>query len=106
MAGRSISLCFPEYRILSSAIVGGVVSIAAGIALGIKRSGEKARVYCFMGEMTAETGIAHESVKYCRNHQLPVTWIIEDNGKSVCTNTKRRGHWHPIGGSWNVARPM
>ena len=88
MAGRSISLCFPKYRILSSAIVGGVVSIAAGIALGIKRSGEKARVYCFLGEMTAETGIAHESVKYCRNHQLPVTWVIEDNGKSVCTNTK------------------
>ena len=97
MAGRSISLCFPEYRILSSAIVGGVVSIAAGIALGIKRSGDKARVYCFMGEMTAETGIAHESVKYCRNHQLPVTWIIEDNGKSVCTNTKAAwalaSHW-------------
>ena len=97
MAGRSISLCFPEYRILSSAIVGGIVPIAAGIALGIKRSGEHARVYCFMGEMTAETGIAHESVKYCRNHQLPVTWVIEDNGKSVCTETKKawalKSHW-------------
>lgn len=88
MAGRSISLCFPAYRILSSAIVGGVVPIAAGIALGIKRSGLDERVYCFLGEMSAETGITHESVKYCRNHGLPVTWIIEDNGKSVCTNTK------------------
>jgi len=97
MAGRSISLCFPEHRIFSSAIVGGVVPIAAGIAMGIKRSGEDARVFCFMGEMTAETGIAHESVKYCRNHQLPVTWVIEDNGKSVCTDTKEawamQKHW-------------
>jgi pyruvate dehydrogenase E1 component alpha subunit len=97
MAGRSISLCFPEYRIFSSAIVGGVVPIAAGIAMGIKRSGEDARVFCFMGEMTAETGIAHESVKYCRNHRLPVTWVIEDNGKSVCTDTKNtwaiEQHW-------------
>lgn len=97
MAGRSISLCFPEHRIVSSAIVGGIVPIAAGIALGIKRSGEDARVYCFMGEMTAETGIAYESVKYCRNHQLPVTWVIEDNGKSVCTDTKAAwgigSHW-------------
>lgn len=97
MAGRSISLCFPEYRIFSSAIVGGVVPIAAGIALGIKRSGGDANVYCFMGEMTAETGIAHESIKYCRNHQLPVTWVIEDNGKSVCTDTKAAwglaSHW-------------
>lgn len=97
MAGHSISLCFPEYRIFSSAIVGGVVPIAAGIAMGIKRSGEDARVFCFMGEMTAESGIAHESVKYCRNHQLPVTWVIEDNGKSVCTDTKKtwaiESHW-------------
>jgi pyruvate dehydrogenase E1 component alpha subunit len=97
MAGRSISLCFPEHRIFSSAIVGGVVPIAVGIALGIQRSGEDARVYCFMGEMTAETGIAHESVKYCRNLKLPVTWVIEDNGKSVCTDTRKtwalESHW-------------
>jgi len=97
MEGRSISLCFPKQRVFSSAIVGGVVPIAAGVALGIKRTGEDARVYCFMGEMTAETGIAHESVKYCRNHGLPVTWVIEDNGKSVCTDTKSawglESHW-------------
>ena len=103
MAGRSISLCFPEHRIFSSAIVGGVVPVAVGIALGIKRSSEDARVYCFMGEMTAETGIAHESVKYCRNHGLPVTWIIEDNGKSVCTDTKAAwglsSHWWEVEGT-------
>jgi len=97
LAGRSIALCFPEHRIVSSAIVGGVVPIAVGIALGIKRSGGDERVYCFMGEMTAETGIAHESVKYCRNHGLPVTWVIEDNGKSVCTDTRSawgmESHW-------------
>ena len=97
MAGRSISLCFPEHRIFSSAIVGGVVPIAVGIALAIQRSGSDERVYCFMGEMTAETGIAHESVKYSRNHKLPVTWVIEDNTKSVCTDTKKTwaldSHW-------------
>ncbi|MCS7008831.1 MAG: thiamine pyrophosphate-dependent enzyme [Chthoniobacterales bacterium] len=88
LAGRSISLCFPEYRILSSAIVGGVLPIAVGIAMGIQRSKEDAKVFCFMGDMTAETGIAHECIKYSRNHGLPITWIIEDNGKSVCTDTK------------------
>lgn len=103
MAGRSISLCFPEYRILSSAIVGGVVPIAAGIALGIKRSGEDSRVYCFMGEMTAETGIAHESVKYTRNHALPVTWVVEDNGKSVCTETRQA--WNTSSHWWEKEAP-
>jgi pyruvate dehydrogenase E1 component alpha subunit len=88
MAGRSISLCFPEYRILSSAIVTGVLPIAVGIALSIKRGGGSNRVFCFMGEMTSETGVAHECIKYCENHGLPVHWIVEDNGKSVCTNTR------------------
>jgi len=88
LAGRSISLCFPEYRVISSAIVGGIVPIAVGLALGIKRRGETARVHCFMGDMTSETGIAYESVKYATNHQLPIRFILEDNAKSVCTDTR------------------
>lgn len=88
IAGRSISLCFPEYRIYSSAIVGGVLPIAVGAAMSIKRRGEDSKVYCFMGEMTAETGIAHESIKYSRNHHLPIHFIVEDNEKSVCTDTR------------------
>lgn len=88
VAGRSISLCFPEYRIYSSAIVGGVLPIAVGAAMSIQRRGEDSRFYCFMGEMTAETGIAHESIKYSRNHGLPIHFIVEDNEKSVCTDTR------------------
>jgi TPP-dependent pyruvate/acetoin dehydrogenase alpha subunit len=88
VAGRSISLCFPEQRIYSSAIVGGVLPIAVGAAMAIQRTGEDARVHCFLGEMTAETGIAHESIKYSRNHKLPIRFIVEDNAKSVCTDTR------------------
>ena len=88
LAGRSISLCFPEYRVVSSAIVGGVLPISVGIALGLKRRGETARVHCFMGDMTSETGIAHECIKYSLNHALPIRFIVEDNGKSVCTDTR------------------
>ena len=88
VAGRSISLCFPEYRIFSSAIVGGVLPIAVGAAMAIQRRGEDAKVYCFMGEMTAETGVAHEAMKYSQNHGLPIHFVVEDNGKSVCTDTR------------------
>lgn len=88
VAGRSISLCFPEHRIYSSAIVGGVLPIAVGTAMSIQRRGEDSRVYCFMGEMTAESGIAYESIKYSRNHRLPIHFVVEDNGKSVCTDTR------------------
>jgi len=88
LVGRSISLCFPEHRIYSSAIVGGVLPIAVGVAMSIARCGEDARAFCFLGDMTAETGIAHEAIKYSRNHRLPIHFIVEDNEKSVCTDTR------------------
>lgn len=99
LAGRSISLCYKEHRILSSAIVGGVAPIAVGLAMGIKRKQatefagrlpyphEYRKVVCFLGDMTAETGIAYESIKYAINHALPVLWVVEDNGVSVQTDT-------------------
>jgi TPP-dependent pyruvate/acetoin dehydrogenase alpha subunit len=88
LAGRSISLCFPSHRIYSSAIVGGSLPIAVGAAMSIKRRGEDAMVYCFLGDMTSETGIAYESIKYSRNHGLPIHFVIEDNSMSVCTDTR------------------
>ena len=42
-----------------------------------------------MGEMTSETGVAHECIKYGRNHGLPIQWVVEDNEKSVCTDTRK-----------------
>ena len=89
LAGRSISLCFPDYNIYSSAMVGGSIPIAVGMAISIKRNNLKNRVFCFMGEMTSETGIAHECIKYSRNFKLPIHFIIEDNAKSVCTDTRK-----------------
>lgn len=87
LEGKSISLCFPNQRVVSSAIVGGILPIAVGTAMGIKLSGGKNKVVCFMGEMTSETGAAHEAIKYSINHDLPVLFVLEDNGKSVCTPT-------------------
>ena len=90
LSGRSISLCFPEYKIYSSALVGGSIPIAVGTAMSLKLRKEKSTmVYCFMGEMTSETGIAHECIKYSRNFDLPIHFVIEDNSMSVCTDTRK-----------------
>ncbi len=88
LADRSISLCFPEHRIYSSAIVGGILPIALGVALGIQRSGADETVFCFLGEMTAEIGMASSCIKYATHHDLPIRFVIEDNAKSVCTDTR------------------
>ena len=86
--GKSISLCFPKYKIYSSAIVGGNLPTAVGMALSLKRKKSSNKVYCFIGDMTSETGIAHECIKYSRNFKLPIHFVIEDNSKSVCTDTR------------------
>lgn len=88
MAGRSISLCFPEERVISSAIVGGILPIAVGLAMGIKRVHGQELVHCFLGDMTALTGMFRECFAYAASKSLPIRWIIEDNGKSVCTDTR------------------
>lgn len=85
--GNSITMCFPEYKFLSSAIVGGIIPIAMGTALAIKKKGEKQHVWCFVGDMTAETGIFYENVKYAAFHNLPITFVVEDNSLAISTPT-------------------
>jgi pyruvate dehydrogenase E1 component alpha subunit len=89
IAGKSISLCFPKHKIYSSAIVGGVLPIATGLAFSNKIQKIKSKVFCFVGEMTAETGIMHECLKFSKNNNLPIHFVVEDNSKSVCTDTRK-----------------
>jgi pyruvate dehydrogenase E1 component alpha subunit len=87
--GYSISLSFKSEKIFSSAIVGGTLPIALGIAMALKIKKKKSKVFCFIGDMTSETGIAHECIKYANNFKLPIKFIIEDNNLSVCTDTRK-----------------
>lgn len=88
MAGHSISLCFPKQRVVSSAIAGGIIPIAVGIAMGIRRAGGKELVHCFLGDMMSQSGIFFECVNYANNKTLPIQFVVEDNEVSVCTNTR------------------
>jgi TPP-dependent pyruvate/acetoin dehydrogenase alpha subunit len=86
--GKSMVLTLPEYKFICSSIVGGIPSIATGIALGLQLEKTAHRVWCWVGDMSAETGAFHEAYKYARNHELPVTFIVESNGLSVMTPTE------------------
>ena len=93
--GKSMTLLYPEYKIYTSARVAGVIPIALGTALSLKREGKNEKVYLFMGGMTSETGAAHEAHKYATSHNLPLEFIIEINHKSVCTDTLK---------TWNMSK--
>lgn len=95
--GESMALCFPEYRVYGSAIAGGIIPTALGAAMAVKRRGGSERVWLFVGDMMAQAGVFGESVKYAENFGLPLSVVIEDNGVSVCTDTRQAwGRDQPI----------
>ncbi len=83
LVNRSITVNNTTYNFFSSAIVGGILPIAVGVAM----TGQT--VWCFVGDMSAETGIFHECVKYATGHKLPIHFVVEDNGLSVETPTEK-----------------
>ena len=74
----------------SSAIVAGTVAIAAGAALAIKMKGEDRHVWAFLGDGACDEGWYWEAKHYAEANKLPVTYIIEDNNRSVCSSKSQR----------------
>ena len=89
--GRSITIINKEEKFYSSAIVGGIIPIAVGVAISNKRNGNNDTVWCFIGDMTFESGVFMENYKYAKNFNLPIKFIVEDNG--VSTNTPTIETW-------------
>lgn len=87
LEGRSMGIHSPQHRFFSSAIVGGHLSIAVGVAAALKRMGNSRKVWCFLGDMAYTTGAYHEAHAYACGHKLPITFVIEDNGFSCDTPT-------------------
>ncbi len=85
---HSIHINNKEHKFFSSAIVGGICPIALGVALALKRKNAQNKVWCFLGDMAAETGIAYESMKYASRNGLPIVFVIEDNHFSVNSPTQ------------------
>jgi pyruvate dehydrogenase E1 component alpha subunit len=91
LAGRSITIVSKEDKFYSSAIVGGIIPIAVGVAIANKKEGNDDIVWCFVGDMAFESGVFMENYKYSKNFDLPIRFVVEDNG--VSTNTPTIETW-------------
>lgn len=87
LAGKSMFWSSPTHNFVTSAIVGGILPIAVGVAAGIQRRGDPNVVWVFVGDMAATTGIFHEAVHYSDGQNLPIQFVVEDNGFSTDTPT-------------------
>lgn len=92
--GKSITIVDKGSNFYSSAIVTGTLPISLGVAKSIKLKGGTQKVWCFIGDMSFETGLFYEVHKYARNHNLPLYFIVEDN--EVSTNTPTLDTWGGI----------
>jgi TPP-dependent pyruvate/acetoin dehydrogenase alpha subunit len=86
MVGRSMFISSPKHKFLSSAIMGGMLPIACGLAF----QGE--RVWCFVGDMCASIGAFLDAVKFAAGYGMAIRFVVEDNGLSTNTPTKKA--WH------------
>jgi TPP-dependent pyruvate/acetoin dehydrogenase alpha subunit len=89
--GRSITIVSEKDKFYASAIVSSIIPIAVGAAMAIKNNGGTEKVWCFVGDMAFETGQFYEMHKYATNLNLPIIFVVEDNG--VSTNTPTIETW-------------
>lgn len=61
------------------AVVGGHLSLAAGIALAEQYKGTDGAVLCYFGDGASNIGYFHESLNLSGVWDLPVLWICENN---------------------------
>jgi len=114
---KSIHVMNKEHKFFTSAIVGGCLPIALGVAQAIKLKQDNLEkdtkealesmegkdwvvdgdvvvepinqptVWVFVGDMTGHTGMFWECIKYAKFHELPIKFVIADNGLSTDTPT-------------------
>jgi pyruvate dehydrogenase E1 component alpha subunit len=70
-------------------IVGGQVPLGTGIAYGLKFKGLKGACMTFMGDGAVNQGAVHEAYNLASLWELPVVFVIENNGYSMGTSQAR-----------------
>jgi pyruvate dehydrogenase E1 component alpha subunit len=70
-------------------IVAGQTPLGAGLAYGLKYQGLKGACLCYLGDGAINQGAYHESLNLVALFDLPVIYVIENNGYSMGTSQKR-----------------
>jgi pyruvate dehydrogenase E1 component alpha subunit len=70
-------------------IVGGQIPLGTGLAYALKYRGLKGAAMAFMGDGAVNQGAVHEAFNLAALWQLPVIFVIENNGYSMGTSQDR-----------------
>jgi len=70
-------------------IVGGQTPLGLGLAYGVKYKNQDGCCLCYMGDGAVNQGAFHESLNIAALFNLPIVYIIENNGYSMGTSQSR-----------------
>lgn len=70
-------------------IVAGQTPLGLGIAYGLKYLGKEGCCLCFLGDGAVNQGAFHESLNLASLFEIPVIYVIENNGYSMGTSQGR-----------------
>jgi pyruvate dehydrogenase E1 component alpha subunit len=88
--GGSMHLFAPDKNFWGGhGIVAGQTPLGLGLAYGLKYKGLPGAALCYMGDGAVNQGAYHESLNLASLFELPVVYIIENNGYSMGTSQKR-----------------
>ncbi|MRD55509.1 hypothetical protein GH816_03005 [Betaproteobacteria bacterium LSUCC0115] len=74
----------------ASAIVGGLIGVAAGAAFSLRNSKSNAISISCIGDAASEQGVFWEVLNFAVLYNLPLCIIMENNGKSVDAHISER----------------
>ena len=77
-------------------IVGGQTPLGLGIAYALKYNEKKGACLCFMGDGATNQGPFYESLNLASLWNLPVVFVIENNGYSMGTSEGRHSAGEPL----------
>jgi TPP-dependent pyruvate/acetoin dehydrogenase alpha subunit len=77
-------------KFISSGIVCGTCNMAVGVAYALKLAGKPYHVHVFIGDGGCDQGLFFEALRYSIGQNLPITFICENNNRSVETTVEER----------------
>jgi len=95
--GGSMHYFAPDRRFWGGhGIVGGQTPLGAGISFALKYQGKKGCCMAFMGDGAVNQGVFLETLNLASLWDLPVVFIIENNGYSMGTSLNRSSKGLPL----------
>jgi pyruvate dehydrogenase E1 component alpha subunit len=89
--GGSMHLVDPSVGMMgSSAVLGGTVPLAIGLALSFQLRGEKRVAVAYLGDGATEQGAFHEALHFAAFRKLPVIFSVENNEYATLSHISAR----------------